>query len=584
MHGCTRSAGNADTHSRESTPEGNMRIKTAALLVMLGTFLLQASLLSAADEGFRILHPADRSSVRTERIRVIGVVRNPAITSLLCQVKGGEVVGNRTISVTDGAFTVLVQLARGVNELSIVEQKSGLTQKISVYLARDTTRPPDGFRPYFSHAPIEKEDQCGDCHNLKVKPVSYKRLTPSATCVTARCHSGMGKGKFVHGPIGSGSCTACHNSHGTTNQHMVSRPGDAGCYTCHDTKKAEFKGQVIHAPVASGGCTECHDAHQSDLKFQLKGTSLQGLCLTCHDANLVRSANLHTPVKEGNCTVCHNAHASSYRALLGSPADTVCFSCHEDAKKGLAQKYVHKPVKEGCQKCHDPHGSSQKASLHKAAQVLCVECHRSLHEKTIQALSTAKYPHSPVQNGTCGSCHSPHFSNDEKLLKAPLTQICFTCHKDLGEKTKSSQFTHGPVSGNDCVACHETHGSPYPRILRSYFPAEFYVPYKLENYAICFDCHNKDIALRPTTSELTGFRNGERNLHFVHVNKEKKGRSCKACHEVHAGNQAMHIRQEVPFGETWSYPIRYTKTPSGGSCVVGCHKPFAYDRTKPVRY
>ena len=54
--------------------------------------------------------------------------------------------------------------------------------------------------------------------------------------------------------------------------------------------------------------------------------------------------------------------------------------------------------------------------------------------------------------------------------------------------------------------------------------------YKTENYAICWDCHNKDMALTEVTSTLTGFRNGSRNLHFFHIN-QKKGRSCKACHE-----------------------------------------------------
>jgi hypothetical protein len=72
-------------------------------------------------------------------------------------------------------------------------------------------------------------------------------------------------------------------------------------------------------------------------------------------------------------------------------------------------------------------------------------------------------------------------------------------------------------------------------------------------------------------------------MHFLHVNKEK-GRSCKACHEVHAGNQDKHVRKEVPFGGSWKLPVNFTKTPNGGSCVVGCHKPKAYDRTNPVKY
>ena len=115
-------------------------------------------------------------------------------------------------------------------------------------------------------------------------------------------------------------------------------------------------------------------------------------------------------------------------------------------------------------------------------------------------------------------------------------------------------------------------------LLKKYFPTEFYTAYTPLEYAMCFECHNKDICNDKTTKELTNFRNGSVNLHFAHVNRTK-GRSCKACHEVHAGDQAKHIRAEVPFG-MWSYPIQFTPKDNGGSCVVGCHKPRSYDRIK----
>ena len=93
-----------------------------------------------------------------------------------------------------------------------------------------------------------------------------------------------------------------------------------------------------------------------------------------------------------------------------------------------------------------------------------------------------------------------------------------------------------------------------------------------------------EIATKNSTETLTDFRNGKLNLHFVHVNREK-GRSCKACHEVHAGNQEKHIAFEVPYGKSnWMLPIKYTKTETGGTCVVGCHKEKPYDRVNPAVY
>ena len=75
------------------------------------------------------------------------------------------------------------------------------------------------------------------------------------------------------------------------------------------------------------------------------------------------------------------------------------------------------------------------------------------------------------------------------------------------------------------------------------------------------------------------FRNGERNLHFLHVNREK-GRSCRACHDEHASNQPKHIRESVPFGR-WTMHTQYTKTETGGGCTTGCHRPYSYDRDNP---
>ena len=31
-------------------------------------------------------------------------------------------------------------------------------------------------------------------------------------CLSEKCHPGMGKAKYVHGPVGAGVCTACHRT------------------------------------------------------------------------------------------------------------------------------------------------------------------------------------------------------------------------------------------------------------------------------------------------------------------------------------------------------------------------------------
>jgi hypothetical protein len=52
------------------------------------------------------------------------------------------------------------------------------------------------------------------------------------------------------------------------------------------------------------------------------------------------------------------------------------------------------------------------------------------------------------------------------------------------------------------------------------------------------------------------------------VNKSDRGRTCRACHETHAGPQPLHVRQSVPYGN-WQMPVNFKRTETGGSCAPG---------------
>jgi predicted CXXCH cytochrome family protein len=164
----------------------------------------------------------------------------------------------------------------------------------------------------------------------------------------------------------------------------------------------------------------------------------------------------------------------------------------------------------------------------------------------------------------------------DKPLDTPNGKIM-----NMQEYLISNKDAHGPIKQKDCSACHNPHGSDNFRILRKYFPPKFYAPFDVKNYELCFTCHEKTLVLDPRTTTLTGFRNGDQNLHYVHVHKEK-GRTCRACHDAHATNNPKHIRDGVPFG-TWELPINYRKTANGGSCLPGCHQRFTYDTNVPVK-
>jgi len=145
------------------------------------------------------------------------------------------------------------------------------------------------------------------------------------------------------------------------------------------------------------------------------------------------------------------------------------------------------------------------------------------------------------------------------------------------------RYVHRPVVERECSECHAPHGSDYYRLLVKNYPPEFYAPFDVSIYDLCFSCHNQDIVLVKDTENLTSFRNGTMNLHYKHVNMPEKGRTCRTCHATHASNEPKHLREKVPYGG-WGIPIGFEKTETGGGCSPGCHNPRVYDRINPAVY
>lgn len=415
----------------------------------------------------------------------------------------------------------------------------------------------------------------------------------SATCVNSNCHIDKTKFEFSHGPVGAGQCNVCHVASEKDYQSHAQRPksfvdfksptGDQPvCIMCHDNK---MDGQFVHKPVENGDCKSCHNPHGGNNKFFINGKSESETCFNCHENNKMVKKFLHGPVAAGECASCHDPHSSANKFQLKEAADKMCFKCHNDKQQDFKKAVVHKPITEGCTKCHDPHNSD--ANFHLVAESqkeLCMKCH-GLNKKFGDMVAKSTFKHKPVDEGNCGGCHNPHTSDFGKLLRSDEKNVCFECHGEIGQNVKTAKFVHGPVATDGCAACHGVHGSENAFILKMGFPKNFYNNYTEGLYNLCFNCHNEDVLKSPTTTKFTGFRNGDNNLHYLHVMIKGKGRSCKACHEVHASNQPNHVRNSVPFGTGgWQLPINFTKTKTGGTCVVGCHKPKTYDRIKPVKY
>jgi predicted CXXCH cytochrome family protein len=409
-------------------------------------------------------------------------------------------------------------------------------------------------------------------------------LPPDASCVTAACHAGFAVAEQVHSPVGLGRCEACHQPDTGNHTFPLKRPGNQTCTFCHDLNET---GTHIHEPMEEEfGCIVCHDPHAAPGKFLLPSNRVSQLCADCHELPLKRF--VHNPVAEGHCTLCHQPHRADNALLLrGGRGVDHCVTCHGDMIGRLAEAtYRHTPTS-NCSGCHDAHTSSHAYLLEQTVRDNCASCHRFVDE---QARDAAVQHEAVTDEKSCANCHDPHGSSHPALLDQREEQLCLACHNQTlktpdGRRIENIQpmlqraFLHGPVRDGDCGACHNVHGAPYTDLLTERFPETFYTAFDLQKYELCFSCHEADLVMHERTRGLTGFRDGDLNLHYVHVHRDDRGRTCRTCHAVHGSDLPRHMAEAVPFqGSDWMMPIAFEKTDTGGRCAPGCHEPMRYNR------
>jgi predicted CXXCH cytochrome family protein len=369
----------------------------------------------------------------------------------------------------------------------------------------------------------------------------------------------------------------------------------------------EVSAIILHEPLSGQACVECHERTiPANGRCLLTGEKMcvlchdipavggqtvlvepsAPICFQCHVEEVFRGDFVHGPFAAGSCLACHSPHGENDSAMVRIAGRQMCMPCHEDMESGFANaRFRHGATAAGCTQCHTPHASDQRYQLKKPVPAVCVECHQDLFDK----METASSTHSPVEeDSACLNCHNAHMTENDHLLSGEDMAICLDCHNEpieaesydlapMGPMLEENPMHHGPIQFGICSECHNPHGSPYLRLLTDAYPARPYAPFFESNYALCFRCHESTLAKDERTETLTGFRDGDLNLHFVHVNKTSMGRSCRLCHDAHAGSQPTYIKESVRFGN-WDMPVRFKKTENGGSCEPGCHAAENYDR------
>ncbi|NPA68152.1 MAG: hypothetical protein GXO50_06045 [Chlorobi bacterium] len=414
----------------------------------------------------------------------------------------------------------------------------------------------------------------------------YDNTASERECVF--CHSNIVKHKVLHPPAES-DCEFCHKS--TGNKHprvklkgfVTAEKMPDLCYMCHDRNNRKY----IHKPVKNGKCITCHSPHGSENPYMLLNYGNSEECLKCHDLKIEK--NIHPPLELDGCASCHDAHQSDYPKLLVKKQTDLCAECHDDIKNELKETHKHPPFEDDCFNCHTPHSSDKSFLLTASLPGLCFSCHDEIKEK----LETSENIHLVTEDKyTCGKCHSPHASSDNFELIKNADNLCLSCHnkeiktgtkiiRNIDKDIKNSNYKHAALE-NGCTGCHNPHASDYNNLLTYSFPENIYVKASIDKFELCFNCHDEALLNNARTKTATSFRNGDNNLHYLHINGDK-GRNCSVCHDIHASDDKFLIKQKTVFGE-WLMPLNFTSSENGGSCRTGCHEKKEYNRINPVKY
>jgi DmsE family decaheme c-type cytochrome len=260
------------------------------------------------------------------------------------------------------------------------------------------------------------------------------------------------------------------------------------CEECHAEKVTGMRmnphGQAADArtPFAGDGCETCHGPGTTH--FDVEGNCIislrgrfgesvelrNGICLGCHDSDMMHWSGSAHESEDLVCTSCHAIHDDKVSVLDRTTQAEVCYQCHKDVRAQGFRSSTH-PIRDGkvaCSDCHNPHGSVAPAALRENdVNETCFRCHA---EKRGPFL----WEHFPVTED-CTLCHQAHGSSHENLLKRQRPQLCQQCHQDIRAQGRRhirrfldyddpADLARGRfVVGESCTNCHaKVHGSSHP--------------------------------------------------------------------------------------------------------------------------
>jgi predicted CXXCH cytochrome family protein len=178
------------------------------------------------------------------------------------------------------------------------------------------------------HGVFRDKGTCYTCHLPHISDFRPLLKRPQGELCT-RCHldaapENRAEAREFHGAVTGGTCTGCHNPHGTNTEKLLKDGRDALCRSCHVGITVGRDGaalRYLHGPVGAGNCTACHELghrheREGDVFLRKKGSRV---CSLCHETSTEHvPANYRPKMREvrNDCLACHEAHGADNPFLL----------------------------------------------------------------------------------------------------------------------------------------------------------------------------------------------------------------------------------------------------------------------------
>jgi predicted CXXCH cytochrome family protein len=375
-------------------------------------------------------------------------------------------------------------------------------------------------------------------------------------------------------------CTACHNPHDEAIPRFLTKSNlNAGlCKTCHqiagfvqssphDRAAKSWNGagddpwpHTDYTTVSDNSCMNCHRNHGAGGKERLLNRVEEEVCLVCHNGNLGKNIETLLTKTSSHAVTFYTGHDPA-EDILSAPVHVECVDCHNPHK--LSSASAAPPNVTG--KLFGVLGMTITGSLIDPAQYqyeVCLKCHGQ-NQYIVTTDMNRMFDTGNIRfafNPANSSYHAVAAAGKNNWIPSLIPPYSVSSRLYCTDCHNSSDSGPGPGGGG--MSPRGPHGSDFEYILERRYETMDNTPFSVNNYALCFKCHDPNVL---TTASASGFEK-----HAEHLNHNV---SCAVCHDPHGSPEyiaLLNFDRNVVF-PSGSGQLRFEVIGGMGYCYLNCH-------------